>query len=546
MSSLINSAMSGLNAAQQLLTSTASNISSYTITGYNRQITVISEAQNTFSGSSWYGNGAIVDGVQRQYDALIDSQLRNASAKSSAQSAHYTQLSAIDKQMTLEGGTLNDGLETFFDTLQNVVNNAADPAARQAVMSQAAALTNQFTSTQTMLDQQQRDINSQLQSSVSAINSYTQQIASLNQRIAQLSQSGDAPNNLLDQRDQLVRELNDQVGVTVAMQDGNMTVSIANGFTLVSGTKSYALEAIPSNANPEQLTLGYQDKLAGQVELPEKLFKTGKVGGLIAFRHDELNQLQNRLGQLTLAFATAINSVQEQGYDLNGQPGEAMFSFGQPSVKHNLLNTGTASLNAEFTDAKQVQASDYQLVFQQGNWQVTRLSDNTSIPVNISDSADGTTLEFEGLAITVSGSPAEHDRFLLQPVNQITHQFSLNFSDPNKLAAAQDLSGESDNRNIQQMLDLQSQKRVGGTQTFSQSWRSAVSFVGTQTQVYENAANLSDNIITQLTARQQAVSGVNLDEEYANLTQYQQYYIANTQVLNTASALFDALISVRS
>nr|WP_241595830.1 hypothetical protein [Rosenbergiella epipactidis] len=193
MSSLINSAMSGLNAAQQLLTSTASNISSYTIAGYNRQITVISEAQNTFSGNSWYGNGAIVNGVQRQYDALIDSQLRNASAKSSAQSAHYTQLSAIDKQMTLEGGTLNDGLETFFDTLQNVVNNAADPAARQAVMSQAAALTNQFTSTQTMLDQQQRDINSQLQSTVSAINSYTQQIATLNQRISQLSQSGDAP-----------------------------------------------------------------------------------------------------------------------------------------------------------------------------------------------------------------------------------------------------------------------------------------------------------------------------------------------------------------
>ena len=546
MSSLINSALSGLSAAQQLLTSTASNISSYTIAGYNRQITVISEAQNTFSGNSWYGNGAIVNGVQRQYDALIDSQLRNASAKSSAQSAHYTQLSAIDKQMTLEGGTLNDGLETFFDTLQNVVNNAADPAARQAVMSQAAALTNQFTSTQTMLDQQQRDINSQLQSTVSAINSYTQQIATLNQRISQLSQNGDAPNNLLDQRDQLVRELNDQVGVTVAMQDGNMTVSIANGFTLVSGSKSYALAAIPSNANPEQLTLGYQDKLAGQVELPEKLFKTGKVGGLLAFRHDELNQLQNRLGQLTLAFATAINSVQEQGYDLNGQQGEAMFSLGQPSVKQNALNTGTASMSAEFTDAQQVQASDYQLVFQQGSWQVTRLSDNTSVPVEASASADGTTLNFEGLSITVSGSPDEHDRFLLQPVNQITHQFSLNFSDPNKLAAAEDLSGESDNRNIQKMLDLQSQKRVGGTQTFSQTWSSAVSFVGTQTQAYGNAVNLSDNIITQLTARQQAVSGVNLDEEYANLTQYQQYYIANTQVLNTASALFDALISVRS
>ena len=546
MSSLINSAMSGLSAAQQLLNSTANNISSYTIAGYNRQITVISEAQNTFNGNSWYGNGAIVDGVQRQYDALIDNQLRNASAKSSAQSAHYTQLSAIDKQMTLDGGTLNDGVDSFFDTLQNVVNNAADPAARQAVMSQAAALTNQFTATQTMLDQQQRDINAQLQSTVSTINGYSQQIATLNQRIAQMSQSGDTPNNLLDQRDQLVRELNDQVGVNVATQDGSLTVSIANGFTLVSGSHSYALEAMPSNADPDQLTIGYHDKLAGQVELPEKLVNSGKMGGILAFRHDELNSLQNRLGQLTLAFTSAINSVQEQGYDLNGQQGEALFSVGTPSVKQNQLNTGTATLSAQFTDAQQVQASDYQLVYQQGSWQVTRLSDNSVIPADISTSADGTTLSFDGLSVSVSGTPADHDRYLLQPVRQITDQFALQTSDPNKLAAAEDLSGESDNRNMQKMLDVQSQKWVGGAQTFSQAWRSAVSVVGTQTQSYGNAMNVSENIITQLTARQQAVSGVNLDEEYANLTQYQQYYIANTQVLNTASALFDALISVRS
>ncbi len=102
-----------------------------------------------------------------------------------------------------------------------------------------------------------------------------------------------------------------------------------------------------------------------------------------------------------------------------------MFSIGQPGVKKNVLNTGTASMSAVFTDAQQVQASDYQLVFQQGSWQVTRLSDNSSVPVEAS--ADGTTLNFEGLSITVSGSPSEQDRFLLQPVNQITHLVFIKF-----------------------------------------------------------------------------------------------------------------------
>ena len=52
-------------------------------------------------------------------------------------------------------------------------------------------------------------------------------------------------------------------------------------------------------------------------------------------------------------------------------------------------------------------------------------------------------------------------------------------------------------------------------------------------------------MVTQLTNRQQSVSGVNLDEEYANLQRYQQYYMANAQVLQTASAIFDALINIR-
>ncbi len=546
MSSLINSAMSGLSAAQQLLNSTANNISSYTIAGYNRQITLISEAQSTFNGNNWYGNGVVVNGVQRQYDALIDSQLRSASATDSAQQSHYTQLSSIDQQMTLEGSTLNDGMQSYFDTLQNVVDNAADPAARQAVLTQAKALASQFRSTQTMLDQQQRDINTQLQQYVSSINDYAQQISTLNQQIARQTIAGDTPNNLLDQRDQAVRALNQQVGVNVSMQDGNMVVSIANGFTLVNGKNSYPLKAIPVSDNPDQLTLGYHDKTAGEVELPEKMFTTGAVGGLIVYRHNDLTKLQNQLGQLSLSFASAMNSIQQQGYDLNGEPGQQMFSIGTPVIKSNTHNQGDAQLTTTFDNISQVQASDYQVTYRQGSWQVTRLSDNKTIPATVKNEEGSSTLSFDGLKIAVSGTPSDDDRFLLQPVRNITQQFDLELTDPSGLAAAQDLSGESDNRNMQKMLDLASQPLVGGKQTFDQTWSSAVSYVGTQTKSLENAVSISDNIVNQLTARQQAVSGVNLDEEYANLTQFQQYYLANTKVLNTASTLFDALINVRS
>ena len=53
------------------------------------------------------------------------------------------------------------------------------------------------------------------------------------------------------------------------------------------------------------------------------------------------------------------------------------------------------------------------------------------------------------------------------------------------------------------------------------------------------------NIVTQLTTQQQSISGVNLDEEYGNLQRYQQYYLANAQVVQTASTIFDAIINIR-
>ena len=78
MSGLINSAMSGLNAAQSALMITSLNISNYTVAGYNRQLLLMSQAGSTQSGNAWYGNGVRVDGVQRQYDELIMDKISSA------------------------------------------------------------------------------------------------------------------------------------------------------------------------------------------------------------------------------------------------------------------------------------------------------------------------------------------------------------------------------------------------------------------------------------------------------------------------------------
>lgn len=93
MSSLINSAMSGLSAAQSALNTVSNNISSYNVAGYTRQTTVLGASNSTLTGGGWVGNGVYVSGVQREYDAFITNQLRAAQTQSSGLTTRYQQMS---------------------------------------------------------------------------------------------------------------------------------------------------------------------------------------------------------------------------------------------------------------------------------------------------------------------------------------------------------------------------------------------------------------------------------------------------------------------
>ena len=232
MSSIINSAMSGLSAAQAALSTTSNNITNYTVAGYSRQTTILAQANSTLQGSSYYGNGVNISGVQREYDEFITSQLRGSSATYSAVNTQYNQISNIDDLLSTSTTSLSTSIQSFFTNLQNVVSNADDPSARQSMLSYAQGLVNQFQSTSQYLTNMQSSVNTDVTSSVDQINTYTTQIADLNKQIAKLTTgNGDAPNNLLDQRDQLVNDLNNVVGVSVSQQDGAYVVSMANGLT---------------------------------------------------------------------------------------------------------------------------------------------------------------------------------------------------------------------------------------------------------------------------------------------------------------------------
>lgn len=552
MSSLINNAMSGLAAAQAALNSASNNISSYNVAGYTRQTTIMAQANSTLGAGGWVGNGVYVSGVQREYDSFITNQLRAAQNQSSGLTTRYEQMSKIDNLLSSKTSSISTSMQDFFTSLQTLVSNAEDPAARQALIGKADGLVNQFRTTDQYLRDQDKQVNTAIKASVDQINNYSKQIASLNDQISRLTGvgAGASPNDLLDQRDQLVSELNQIVGVEVSVQDGGTyNITMANGYSLVQGSNARQLAAVPSSDDPNRTTVAYVDGVAGEVEIPEKLLNTGSLGGLLTFRSQELDQTRNTLGQLALAFADAFNTQHKEGFDANGDQGKDFFAIGSPAVFNNAKNTGTGSLSAKIIDSSAVQATDYKIVYDGTDWQVTRLADNTSFKATVT----GGKMSFDGMEITVNTGAKANDSFTVKPVSNAVVDMKVMVTDESKIAMAQvskndpdpDIDkGKSDNRNGQKLLDLQTKATVGN-KTFNDAYATLVSDVGNKTATLKTSAITQNNVVTQLYKQQQSISGVNLDEEYGNLQRYQQYYLANAQVLQTANALFDALINIR-
>lgn len=542
--SLINTGISGLNAAQNMLNVISNNISNAHTTGYNRQQIILSQANSTHSGKGFTGNGVKVNAVNRAYNQFIVDQLRQAQSHAGSVNAYYGELSKIDNLFSNKESSLSSQINDLFSNLNKLSSNAADPAGRQTVMSSLESLVSQFNKTEINLKNQINNVNNELAKNVGKINSYTQQIAELNQKIARLQNvsGGHEPNDLLDQRDQLVSELNEIIGVNVTEQNGQYNLSLMNGLNLVQGSNANLLSVQPSSADPSLFSIIYTHNSGATQELTSQNINSGSLHGLLTFRDGPLNESRNQLGLIALNLADRFNEVNCSGVDIQGNPGERLFDFAKPTTIANNKNQGQATIDAVYNKVTDVKASDYEITFIGGEWIVTRLSDNQQITTETKDGQ----LIFDGLTISINDTPVEGDSFILKPVAEIASSLKMATKDPNKIASgiADNENGAGDNRNIAKLLDIQNEKLVNNNMTLSNAYASLVSYIGSETQSAKTSASASNNIVNQINEQNQSISGVNIEEEYITMQVYMQYYQANAKIIDAATTIFDTILGL--
>ncbi|QEK93530.1 flagellar hook-associated protein FlgK [Achromobacter insolitus] len=548
-------ALGGLNAAQAGLATTSHNINNATTVGYNRQRVMVSTAGAQATSNGYIGRGVQVDTVVRSYDSFLYKQLVGAQGSGAQLQTQYDQVSAINNLFADRTVGIAPGLTNFFTSMNAVASKPADPAARQDLLGKANSLATQIRSAYTEMQNQRIGLNTQITTTVEQVNSYLSRIDDLNQQISLATgkAGGSPPNDLLDQRDQAVMELNQLVGITAYEQGDKINISLANGGqALLSGNTIYPLQAVASAKDAGRTAIAYTLPAGSgktvAVELNDAEVTGGSLGGLLQFRSSSLDVMQSQLGQMAVGLALSFNEQHKQGLDQNGNPGTDFFGIGSPQGVPNAQNKSNATLTGEFTNLNNINAKEYEVSFDGTNYRVLRMPEGSQVYNGPATGTPGTlNLDSEmGVTLTISAPPQAGDKWSLAPTRDAARDLTVLISDPYKVAAADLEGGDANGKNALKLAQLQNSKVLGnGTMSVNDMFGQVVNTVGVQTQQLKSAATAQANLITQKLAAQQAVSGVNLNEEYVSLSLYQEQYQASARIIDVASTMFDTLLGLR-
>ena len=455
-SSLLNIGTQALSANQSALAYTGQNIANVNTEGYSRQ-------RINFETQDPPILGVAIQDVQRITDQFLVQQVwRDQSALSSAEQ-QSKKVALLDKLMVSESTNLSVAMDDYFAALQRAVDDPLFVANRQLFLAEAESLVATFRNFDQRLSEQQTALTTEARSMVTSLNNTLSNIAQLNSKISSLASSGQNYNALIDERDQLVRELSSYVSVDVVSSDGGITTSIllANGEPLVSSGRSANLAIRDGNPDPLDIQVVLN---RGNVQADvTDLLGAGSLGGLFTYRDEILQPARNEIGRLAMVFTETMNEQHRKGMDLDGRMGEDLFTPIPEAQAYASASNKTQGVSTKLlvTNATSLTASNYEVeITGRDSFRVKRLSDglyfdskdmNDGLQDEVGENGafartgTGTTqrltIQLEGFTFTLGSSetPKTGDRFLLKPTETGARQIGLAITNPESLALASPL-----------------------------------------------------------------------------------------------------------
>ena len=444
--SLLNVGARALQANQVALQTAGHNIANVSTPGYSRQSVVLQTVQGQFTGGGYIGKGVDVQTIQRNHSELLTRQSTAASAVDAGDTVRMDRLRQLQEVFSGGASGIGASINDMMNALSDVVSAPTDLTARSVALTRMDETAARMRDASQRLDEIGYTVAEQLKGSMVAVNSLAKNIAGINEQIARAKGNGQPANDLLDQRDQLIRELNQHIQTSqVAADDGTVSVFVAGSQPLVLGNQAATLsidDPIDFGAGSGKKVLSFlAPGSSTKVELNESMLGGGQVAGLLRFQNNDLAEGRNLLGRMAIAISESMNTQNRLGLTLNGQPGENLFapiSLGNATPSN--FNTSTATMALTVADPTALQASSYTVSFTAGDaGSVTRHSDGKVFnfdgsalpPVTVAS-----VFSAQGLGVTLSGAVNAGDQFVINSLQGAAAELQALQYSPTDLAAA--------------------------------------------------------------------------------------------------------------
>ena len=352
MSDLLSIGSSGVTAYQRALSTVSNNIANVNTDGYTRQDVSLTANQPRQIGNSYLGTGTRFDSVQRQYDAFVESNLRNSNSDLESQKPLLSYVNRLIDVMGDESIGLTTAMNLFFESARDLATDPASVVSRSIFLRDADGLAARFRQLAGQFELLENETRQSVETNVGQVNALTGQLALMNKQLAKHGAVANQPSELLDQRDLLLRELSSLVAIKTKFEpNGAVIVSVGDTLDqgiLVNQINSRAINALESSIDPGKL-----DFVIDAYGTPESMpgISSGKIGGVMSFRDQVLKPASAALDDLATTMTQQINMVHRDGVDAEGQLGGDLFGFSAG------LSGQSAGMNLLIKDANRVAAA---------------------------------------------------------------------------------------------------------------------------------------------------------------------------------------------
>ncbi|QCI17164.1 flagellar hook protein [Buchnera aphidicola (Aphis helianthi)] len=544
MSSILTSTISSIDAIKILIDNTSEKVLNPNHRNSSERIAIENNIDDSNANA-----GLKIQRVYDEYNDFIEEEKRKTSERVQDEQTRIEEYLKLENLFIEKIHIFNDLMNTLYSSIQENIVNKNQNVFNEEIEKNLKNIVNGLKNFNEKLTFLEKDVKNIILEKIKKANILINKIYNLNIDIRYFPVK-QVPNGIykyIDQRDQLVNELNDIIGVTVVKDHNNFEVRLHNGMCLINDDKKQNLMVLTSETDDKYISVAYWDNNEKKLKKMEHMIPSGSLGALFSFRREELQNAKNKLGQLTINFADSINENHTLGYDILGNLGKQVFNISTPEIISSSNNISNPFTSIKWISTSDAQDTNYIVSMQNNHWIVKRLRDQTICEeLEVYKNSNNTYLTFDGMELKIEGNNNEGNMYMIKPYSKTLDELELLIveNSPFAFSSTNDISQQNKNNAII-IHNLNKDKLVNKKDTLGTSYLKFLKSISYKCNDLEEKVPFKRQMIEILKKKKLSVSD-DINEDYQKLSYEQKCYIANVKILKMAESIFNDIVDCYS